>query len=111
MAVNHLVGGSIPSRGATFPVVNRRRIPVVRFKETTGFAQALREAPPISKTRLQWRRADITIDQSSVQTTEKSGSATVVLDEDDIEPDVLINILDRMLLTRRSIQRILSLSR
>ena len=111
MAVNHLVGGSIPSRGATFPVINRRRIPVVRLKETTGFAQALREAPPISKTRLQWCRADITIDQPSVQTTEKSGSATVVLDEDDIEPDALTDLQDRMLLTRRSIQRILSLSR
>ena len=99
MAVNHLVGGSIPSRGATFPVVNRRRIPVARFKEITGFAQALREAPPISKTRLQWRRTDIAIDQPGVQTTEKSGSAAVVLDEDDIEPDALTDFQDRMLRT------------
>ena len=51
------------------------------------------------------------MDQPGVRTTEKSGSATVVLDEDDIEPDVLTDLQDRMLLTRRSIQRILSLSR
>ena len=111
MAVNHLVGGSIPSRGATFPAVNRRSIPVVGSRRTTGFAQARREAPPIRKTRLQWRRADITIDQPGVQTTEKSVSATVVLVEDDIEPDALTDLQDRMILTRRSIQRILSLSR
>ena len=74
--------------------------------------QALREAPPIPKTRLQWRKAEIAIGQAGVEATETSGSATVVLDETDIElPDVLTALQDRTQLTRRSIQRILSASR
>ena len=65
-------------------------------------ARALREAPPMPRTRLQWRTADIAIGHSGVEATETAGSATVVLDEADIElPDVL---QDRTQLTRRSIQ-------
>ena len=75
-------------------------------------ARALREAPAIPRTRLQWRKADIAIGQAGVEATETSGSATVVLDETDIElPDVLTELQDRTQLTRRSIQRILSASR
>ena len=75
-------------------------------------ARALRAAPPVAKTRLQWRKADIAIGQSGVEATETTGSATVVLDETDIElPDVLTELQDRTQLTRRSIQRILSASR
>ena len=74
--------------------------------------QALRQAPAIPRTRLQWRKADIAIGQSGVEATETAGSATVVLDEADIElPDVLTELQDRTQLTRRSIQRILSGSR
>ena len=59
-------------------------------------ARALREAPPIPKTRLQWRKADVTIGQSGVEATETVGAATVVLDEADIElPDVLTELQDR----------------
>ena len=73
---------------------------------------ALRQAPPIPKTRLQWRKADVTIGQSGVEATETVGAATVVLDEADIElPDVLTELQDRTQLTRRSIQRILCGSR
>ena len=72
-------------------------------------ALALREAPAIPKTRLQWRKADIAIGQSGVAATETAGAATVVLDETDIQlPDVLTELQDRTRLTRRSIQRILS---
>ena len=75
-------------------------------------ARALRDAPPIPKTRLQWRKADITIGQSGVEATETAGSATVMLDEADIElPDLLTELQNRTQLTRRSIQRILSASR
>ena len=75
-------------------------------------ANALREAPPIPKTRLQWRKADISIGQAGVEATETVGSATVTLDEPDIElPDVLTELQDRTQLTRRSIYRILSESR
>ena len=75
-------------------------------------AIALRQAPPIPKTRLQWRKADVAIGQSGVEATETAGAATVVLDEADIElPDVLTELQDRTQLTRRSIRRILSGSR
>ena len=71
--------------------------------------EALREAPPIAKTRLQWRKAEIAIGKAGVEATERGGAATVVLDETDIElPDVLTEMQDRTQLTRRSIQRILS---
>ena len=73
--------------------------------------RSLREAPPIAKTRLQWRKADIAIGKAGVEATERSGAATVVLDEGDIElPDLLTDLQDRTQLTRRSIQRILSAS-
>ena len=72
-------------------------------------ALALRQAPPIPKTRLQWRKADVAIGKSGVEATETVGAATVVLDEADIElPDVLTELQDRTQLTRRSIRRILS---
>lgn len=74
--------------------------------------EALREAPPIPRTRLQWRKADMAIGQSGVEATEKPGAATIALDETDIElPDVLTELQDRTQLTRRSIHRILRGSR
>jgi type III restriction enzyme len=73
--------------------------------------RALEDAPPIAKTRLQWRKADIAIGKAGVEATERGGAATVVLDEGDIElPDLLTDLQDRTQLTRRSIQRILSAS-
>ena len=75
-------------------------------------ASALTKAPPIPKTRLQWRKADIAIGQAGVEATESAGAATVVLDESDIElPDILTELQDRTQLTRRSIHRILLESR
>jgi type III restriction enzyme len=74
--------------------------------------RALRDAPAIPKTRLQWRKADIAIGKAGVEATERGGAATVVLDEGDIElPDLLTDLQDRTQLTRRSLQRILSGSR
>ena len=71
-------------------------------------AKAITEGPPIPKTRLQWRKADIAIGQAGVEATETAGAATVVLDEANIElPDVLTELQDRTQLTRRSLQRIL----
>jgi type III restriction enzyme len=70
--------------------------------------KALAEAPPIAKTRLQWRKADIAIGRSGVDATEKSAAAPVTLDESDIElPDILTDLQDKTSLTRRSIYRIL----
>ena len=71
--------------------------------------RALRDAPPIPKTRLRWRKADIAIGKAGVEATERDGSATVMLDEDDIElPDVLTELQDRTQLTRRSLYHVLS---
>ena len=71
-------------------------------------ATALRNAPPIPKTRLQWRKADIAIGQAGVEATEIAGASTVVLEESEIElPDLLTELQDRTQLTRRSIYRIL----
>jgi type III restriction enzyme len=70
---------------------------------------ALKNAPPVAKTRLQWRKADIAIGKAGVEATEVAGAATVILNEDDIElPDILTELQDRTQLTRRSIQRILA---
>ncbi len=72
-------------------------------------SNALREAPAIPKTRLQWRKADIAIGKAGIEATEQQeGAATVVLDEADIGlPDILTDLQDRTQLTRRSIHRIL----
>ncbi|MGH9400648.1 MAG: restriction endonuclease subunit R, partial [Terriglobia bacterium] len=64
---------------------------------------------PISKTRLQWRVADIAIGRAGVEATETATSAPVVLDERDIElPDLLTDLQDKTQLTRRSIFRVLT---
>jgi type III restriction enzyme len=70
--------------------------------------KALRDAPPIPKTRLQWRKASLVIDKGGIDATERSGAATVTLDDGPIElPDILTELQDRTQLTRRSIYRIL----
>ena len=70
--------------------------------------KALSDAPPIAKTRLQWRKANLAIGRSGVDTKETATSAPVTLDEGDIElPDILTDLQDKTQLTRRSIHRIL----
>src|SRR5690606_5226971 len=55
--------------------------------------KALRDAPAIPKTRLQWRKADIAIGKGGVEATERDGAQTVVLEETDIElPDLLTQL-------------------
>src|SRR5690606_3536979 len=71
--------------------------------------KALRDAPPLPKTRLQWRKADIVIGQGGVEATERGGAQTVVLAETDIAlPAVLTQLQDRTQLTRRTICRVLT---
>lgn len=65
-------------------------------------------APPISKVRLQWRKAGMAIGQAGVIAREGQGADTVVLDEGDVElPDILTELQNRTQLTRKSIARIL----
>ena len=62
----------------------------------------------ITKTRLQWRKADLAIGRSGVDTKGTVTSAPVTLDEGVIElPDILTDLQDKTQLTRRSIHRIL----
>lgn len=71
--------------------------------------EALRNAAPIPRARLQWRKADIAIGKAGVEAIERKGTGTVVLDETDIElPDLLTDLQDRTQLTRRTIHRILT---
>lgn len=70
--------------------------------------EALKEAPPIARTRLQWRKADLAIGRSGVDAKETATSAPVTLDEGDIElPDILTDLQDKTQLTRRSLRHVL----
>jgi type III restriction enzyme len=69
---------------------------------------AIREAPSIGKTRLQWRKADIAIGRAGVDATETTAASPVVIDEHDIDlPDLVTDLQDKTQLTRRTIVRIL----
>ena len=71
--------------------------------------KAIADAPPITKTRLVWRKADLAIGRSGIDAKETTTSAPVVLDEGDIElPDLLTDLQDKTQLTRRSLVRILT---
>lgn len=71
-------------------------------------SKAIQECPPIAKTRVQMRKADLAIGKSGVEAQETSVAAPITIDEDDIElPDLLTDLQDKTALTRRSIVRIL----
>jgi type III restriction enzyme len=73
--------------------------------------KALAEAPPIARTRLQWRKADLAIGRAGVDTKATVTSAPVILDEGDIElPDLLTDLQDKTQLTRRSLYRVIAAS-
>ncbi len=70
--------------------------------------EELAKAPDIEKTRLQWRKADVSIGRAGVEATEREGANLVVLDEGDIElPDILTELERRTHLTRHSLGKIL----
>ena len=84
------------------------RVQFDKQKLVESCIKAVRDAPSIPKTRLQWRKADIAIGKAGIEATEREGAATVVLDETDIElPDLLTDLQDRTQLTRRTILRAL----
>lgn len=71
--------------------------------------QAIKDLPPVTKTRLQWRKADLAIGKGGVEANETGASAPIVLEEQDIElPDLLTELQDRTQLTRKSLVRILT---
>lgn len=71
--------------------------------------QAVKDLPVVTKTRLQWRKADLAIGKGGVGARETASSAPIILEEQDIElPDILTELQDRTQLTRRSLVRILT---
>lgn len=71
-------------------------------------AAGLRVAPPVTKTRVQIRVADLSIGRGGVLAEETAAAAPVTLEETDIElPDLLTDLQDKTHLTRRSLVRIL----
>ena len=70
--------------------------------------KAIRNAPPIAATRLQWRKADLAIGRAGVEVNMAQESMPVYLAEHDIAlPDLLTDLQDKTQLTRRTIARIL----
>ena len=75
-------------------------------------AKEIRNCPPITKTRAQFRKADIAIGKGGVGVQETSASAYTTIDEQDIElPDIITDLQDKTQLTRKSIVQILRESR
>lgn len=75
-------------------------------------AQALQDSPPISKTRVNIRKADLTIGRGGVSSAETVTALAITLDERDIIlPDLLTALQDKTQLTRRRLVRILNNSR
>ena len=72
-------------------------------------AKAILDAPPITRTRAQFRSADIAIGKGGVLATETSASGFTSITEGDIElPDLLTDLQDKTQLTRRSLVTILT---
>jgi len=75
-------------------------------------ANAILDCPPITKTRAQFRKADIAIGKSGVGISETVASGFTTINENDIElPDLLTDLQDKTHLTRRSLVEILRQSR
>ena len=75
-------------------------------------ARAILDCPPITKSRAQFRKADIAIGKGGVETNETAASGFTTINETDIElPDLLTDLQDKTHLTRRSLVKILGASR
>ncbi len=75
-------------------------------------ANAIRSCPPITRTRVQFRKADIAIGKGGVEVQETCKSGYTAIHEDDIElPDIITDLQDKTQLTRKSIVQILRKSR
>ena len=77
-----------------------------------GSARAILDCPPITKTRAQFRKADIGIGKGGLMIKETAASGFTTINETDIElPDLLTDLQDKTHLTRRSLVEILTQSR
>ncbi|EGG93031.1 Type III restriction-modification system restriction subunit [gamma proteobacterium IMCC1989] len=88
------------------------RVDFDNLKLINDCAEAIRACPPITKTRAQFRKADIAIGKGGVTAGETSASGFTTIHESDIElPDIITDLQDKTQLTRRSIVQILRESR
>lgn len=75
-------------------------------------ATAIQNAPPITKTRARFRKADIAIGKGGVEVNKGDTSIFTTINESDIElPDLLTDLQDKTQLTRKSLVEILTNSR
>ena len=78
-------------------------------KLLTDCAKAIKKCPPIPKTRVNIRKADLAIGRGGITTEETATAASITLDERDIElPDILTDLQDKTQLKRTSLVRILN---
>lgn len=88
------------------------RVEFDNLKLINDCAAAIRDCPPITKTRAQFRMADIAIGKGGVTAEETSTSGFTTIHENDIElPDIITDLQDKTQLTRKSIVQILRDSR
>ncbi|HNP50535.1 MAG TPA: DEAD/DEAH box helicase family protein [Nitrosomonas nitrosa] len=88
------------------------RVEFDNLKLINDCADAIRACPPITKTRAQFRKADIAIGKGGVTADETSASGFTTIHENDIElPDIITDLQDKTQLTRKSIVQILRNSR
>jgi type III restriction enzyme len=74
-------------------------------------AEAIRKCPPVTKTRVHIRKADLAIGRGGVSSGETTVAAPIVIEETDVElPDLLTDLQDKTQLTRRSLVQILTCS-
>ncbi len=70
--------------------------------------EGVKAAPPIPKTRLKWRKAEIQIGKAGVEATETEASAPIVLDERIELPDLITDLQDKTQLTRATIVKVVT---
>lgn len=84
------------------------RVEFDNLKLIKDCAEAIRNCPPITKTRAQFRKADIAIGKGGVTAEQISASGYTTIHENDIElPDIITDLQDKTQLTRKSIVQIL----
>ena len=84
------------------------RVEFDNLKLIKDCAEAIYKTPPITKTRAQFRKADIAIGKGGVTAEQTSASGFTTIHENDIElPDIITDLQDKTQLTRKSIVQIL----
>ena len=88
------------------------RVEFDNLKLLSDCAEAIRNCPPITKTRAQFRKAEIAIGKGGVSAEETNTSGFTTIHENDVElPDIITDLQDKTQLTRKSIVQILRESR